>query len=153
MNTRELPLHKGARSALRIAGILCILIVMAAPFGLWILWRVARGALTLTDKGVTARALTTVAFDFADVARLGVCLVPIVQRGIGGALARQKVGGDAGVNVCVILKSGKKRQITISMYEDHQTAMDIISKAVGKPYEQLEMGVFGIKWPDSAKAA
>jgi hypothetical protein len=153
MENREFPLHKGARSALRIAGILCILIVMAAPFGIWIIWRVANGKISLTKTGLVASALGSTAFEFAEVQRIGICMVPIVARGIGGALARQKVGGDAGTNICVILKSGKKKQLTISMYEDYKTAMELISTGVGQPYEELQMGVFGVKWPEVAKAA
>jgi hypothetical protein len=150
---KEFRLHKGARTALNIAAILCIVVVVAAPFGIWILVRVAGGRITLSDNGLVARALGTVQFLWKDVDRLGICLVPIVARGIGGALARQKVGGDNGVNVCVILRGGKKRHFTISMYEDHQKAMEEISKAVGKPYEDLKMGMLGIKWPDVKAAA
>jgi len=150
---REFKLHKGARMALNVAGVLCILLIIAAPFGIWILVRVAGGKLQLSQNGVVGKALTTVSFDYKDVDRIGICMVPIIARGIGGALAKAKVGGDYGTNVCVMLKTGKKKMITVSMYEDHKGAMEAISQAVGKPYEELKMGAFGVKWPDRAAAA
>jgi len=150
---REFRFHKGARIALRVVGVLCLLLVVAAPVGLWILWRVSRAKLSITPGGVSASALTTVDFEFAEVERLGVCKVPIVARGIGGALARYKVGGDAGINLCVMLRNKKKRQITVSMYEDYQTALDAVSTAVGRPYEELSIGLLGIKRPEVRAAA
>jgi hypothetical protein len=152
MENREFRLHKGARTALNIAGILCIVLIIAAPFGIWIMLRVAGGKLILGAQGLVAKALGTVQYDWKDVDRIGLVSVPIVARGIGGMLARQKVGGDFALNVCVLLRSGKKRMFTVSMYEDHQAALEQITAAVGKPYEDLKMGVFGVKWPD-AKAA
>ncbi len=152
MEPREYRLHKGARVALYIAGALCILLVFAAPFGIWILLRTASGKLSISGQGLVAKALTSVRFDFLDVARIGICRVPIHAKGIGGALARQKVGGDHGINVCVILQNKKKKQFTVSMYEDHEAALAQITKAVNKPYEELSMGAFGVKWPDTQNA-
>ena len=149
---KEFPFHKGARVSLKIVGVLLICIVIAAPIGIWILWRVSQAKLKITATGVSAGALTTTSFDFAEVDRIGICKVPIVARGIGGALAKYKVGGDHGINLCVMLKNKKKKQIIASMYEDYQTALDAVSAAVGRPYETLEVGLFGIKWPE-AKAA
>jgi hypothetical protein len=149
---KDRPFHKGARVSLQIVGVLLILLVFTAPFGLWMFWRVAKARLRTTEKGVDASSITNIAFDYADVARLGICRIPIHAKGIGGALAKYKVGGDHGINVCAVLRNGKKKQITANLYEDYEAAMDEISKGVGKPYEELEMGVFGIKWPE-AKAA
>jgi hypothetical protein len=152
MENREYRLHQGARTALNVAGILCLVLIIGAPFGIWILWRVAGGKIILSPGGVVAKALMTVSFDWKDVDRIGVVRVPIIARGIGGMLARKKVGGDHSVNVCVKLRNQKKRMIIISQFEDYQTAMEQISSAVGKPYEELTMGAFGVKWPE-AKAA
>lgn len=147
---KDYGFHKGAKVALNIVGVLLILLVFTAPIAIWVFWRVSKGNLRVTQSGVRASALFTVAFDFAEVARLGVCRVPVVARGIGGALARYKVGGDHAINVYVLLRNGKKKSITVSMYEDHEAATAQISTALGKPYEPLEMGAFGVKWPAAA---
>jgi hypothetical protein len=147
MPTREYPLHKGAKTALTVTAVLCILLCVSAPFGIYILWRKARGKLSISERGVEAAALGTTRIDFANVARLGVCQVPIAARGIGGALARQKVGGSHAVNVCVILRDGKKRSFTASMFENYEEAMGQISNACRMPFEQLTIGLMGVKWP------
>jgi hypothetical protein len=150
---KDRPFHKGARVALNIVGVLLILLVFTAPFGLWMFWRVSKARLRTSAKGVDASSITNIAFDYDDVARLGVCRIPIRAVGIAGALAKYKVGGDVGINVCAILRDGKKKQITANLYEDYEAAMDEISKGVGKPYEELEMGAFGVKWPEAKAAA
>lgn len=147
MPTREYPLHKGAKTAFTITAVLCILLCVSAPFGIYILVRKARGKLSIGERGVEATALGSRRFDFAEVARLGVAHVLIPARGIGGALAQQKVGGSHAVNVYVLLKDGRKRSFTASMYENYQEAIDQISRACRLPVEQLTIGLLGVKWP------
>ena len=150
MDKSEYRFHKGARTALIVAGVLCILLVIAAPIGIWIIVRATGGKVVFTRGGLVAKALFSVNIDFADVTRLGVCRFPIVARGIGGALARYKVGGDHAINVCVMTRAGKTRKFIASMYEDHEAMIEQISRAVGRPYEELTVGAFGVKWPQAA---
>ena len=65
---KEYPFQKGARVSLNIVRVLLILLIMTAPFGLWLFWRVSKARLRITDKGVTAGSITNISFDFADVA-------------------------------------------------------------------------------------
>lgn len=150
MGTKEFRLSKGARVALYIAGALCVVLVFALPFGVWIIYRAATGKVTLSDKEVVARALLTTRVDLTDVSRLGILRVPVAAKGLGGALARQKVGGDEAINVCAMTRAGKTKKFVVSQFEDHAQITEQISKQLGMPYETLAVGMLGMKWPDKA---
>lgn len=147
MGTKEFRLHKGARVALTIAGVLCMLLVIGLPIGIWILVRAATGKLVLSASDVRAKALGSTHIALDDVARIGICRVPIVARGIGGALARQKVGGDHAINICVMTKAGKTKKFTVSMFENHEAITAQIHQQVGLPYEEISVGLLGMNWP------
>src|SRR3954449_9549146 len=106
----EYPFHAGARMALNVAAVLCMILVVGIPIGIWIMVRVSGAKVILDDKGLTAKGLGSLRVELADVARFGVLRVPIIARGIGGALARKKVGGDEGVNLCLQTKAGKTKK-------------------------------------------
>jgi len=143
----EYRFHQGARIALYIVVGLCTFLVFAIPFAIWIAIRTAGGKVVLSPSGVVAKGLLTTEFSYADVARLGRCKAPVLAKGVGGALARQRVGGDNAIHVVVKLKDGKTRKFIASSYEKYEEIMAKISQGVGKPYEQLTMGAFGMKWP------
>jgi len=143
----EYRLHGGARVALYIVAALCVLLVVAVPIAIWVAIRTAGGKVVLSANGVVAKGLLTTEFDYADVARLGTCKVPIQAKGLGGALAKQRVGGDNAINVVVKLKNDKTRKFIASSYEKYEEIMATISQRIGKPYEELTVGVFGMKWP------
>ena len=143
----EYPFHKGARVALYIVVALCVMLVFAIPFAIWIAIRTAGGKVVLSPSGVVAKGLLTTEFSYADVARLGRCKAPVLAKGIGGALAKQRVGGDNAIHVVVKLRDGKTRKFIASSYEKYEEIMSKIQQAVGRPYEELSMGAFGMKWP------
>src|SRR5262249_13120695 len=91
------PLHKGAVSALTAAGVLLILLIVTAPFGIWIIYRARNGSVVLGETSIVARAIGTVRIDLTQVDRIGIAKIPVVRGGgvgggIGAALARKKVG-------------------------------------------------------------
>jgi len=59
----------------------------------------------------------------------------------------KRVGGDHAVNVCLISRDGKKRSFAASMFENYQEAMGQISSKCRMPFEQLAVGLLGVKWP------
>lgn len=141
----------GARSSLAIVAVLCFLLVVAAPIGAWLLVRIVRGRVQLSRSGLVARGLAgTTSFQFNDVARLGFLEVPIVARGIGGALVKRRVGGDKAVYLVALTHSGKTRKFIVSSYENYQEIMGEVSARAQKPYEALKTGLFDLKWPEEA---
>jgi hypothetical protein len=150
MPTNDYRFHSGARMALNVAGVLCLITIVGIPFGIWILMRVAGARVTLHDGGLEARALGTTRVDYADVTRFGVLRVPIIARGIGGALARKKVGGDEGVNLCFQTRAGKTKKFIVSQYENWEELVAEVGRRVQKKPEELKMGVWGPKWPELA---
>jgi hypothetical protein len=149
---REFPFHDGAKVALKVAGVLTMLLIVTLPVGIWLLMRAAGGKVILDGRGLTAKALGTVHVDFDDVARFGILRVPIVAGGIGGALARRKVGGPEGINLCFLTKSGKSKKLIVSQYHQWEQIVDEVSRALHKQPETLTMGLFGLKWPEAVAA-
>jgi hypothetical protein len=81
------------------------------------------------------------------VARLGVCRVPIRAKGLGGVLARKRVGGNEAIRVVIKNAQGKQKSFIVSSYDQSDEIMAKVSERVGKPFENLEIGAFGVKWP------
>jgi hypothetical protein len=151
-DAREYPFHAGAKSALTVAGVLTMLLIISIPIGIWILIRTAGAKVILHAEGLTARALGTVHVNYAEVARFGLLRVPIVAGGIGGALARKKVGGPEGINLCFLTKSGKTKKFIVSQYENWEEIVAEVGKALQKQPEPVGMGLFGPKWPEAPAA-
>jgi hypothetical protein len=150
MPTNEYPFHSGARMALNVAAVLCMILIVGIPIGIWIMIRVSGAKVSLDDKGITAKGLGSLHVDFTDVSRFGVLRVPIIARGIGGMLAKKKVGGDEGINLCIMTKAGKTRKFIVSQYEKWDEIIAEFGNRCGKKEETLKMGVFGPKWPEIA---
>ena len=149
---KSYPLHEGARSALRITGVLCCLLVIGIPLGIWLFVRAGKARVALTDEGLSAtNAFASTAFAWRDVARLGLLKIAIVTGGgMGGALARQRVGGDEATHVVVRLADGKLRSFMVSAYENMAEIVDVVERRTGKPCEALTPGALGVgsaKWP------
>jgi hypothetical protein len=130
--------------------VLCFVLVFAAPLGVWLLLRAARGRVRISSTGVEVKGLGGTSFLFADVARLGLLEVPIVARGLGGALVRRRVGGDKAIHVVVRTRSGKTHKFIASQYESFPQIVEAISQRSGRRCEWLETGLIGVRWPGDA---
>jgi hypothetical protein len=146
----DYPFHKGARSAYNVTGVLCCLLVVGIPLGIWIFMRAAAARVTLTGTGLEAKGVfSTRKIEFADIDRLGMLKVPITAPGIGGALARQKVGGGDGIHLVARTKDGTNWNFLASMYEGMDDIFNAVSSATGKPVEPVTAGLMGVsstKW-------
>lgn len=145
----EYPMHKAAKTSLRIAGVLMCLPVMTAPIGIYFLYRIGRAKVTITPTGVTAAGVTSASFVFADVARFGLLKIPIAgNKGVAGALAQSKLGGlDYGLNVVVQTRAGKNIKFVTNQFERHEDMIARITQAISVPCEELTMGALSWKWP------
>jgi len=152
METAEFPFHKGARTALYVAAGLCIVLVCAAPVGLYFIWRVMKGKVTIDAQRIRAEGLMTDEIVFADVERLGLLNIPLVARGIGGMLARMKLDNmDHGVNLVARLKNGKNVKFVLNQYENHAQIIERVKQACPSvPMESISMGLLTWKWPERA---
>lgn len=142
-----LPLHAGARGAYLVVGILLTILIIAIPFAIWAFVVRARGRIEVHGSSITAYGFFTRRWDLRAARRLGVLRVPIYARGIGGALARRKVGGDHGVHLCMIDDRGKKATLLVSMYENHGAIIQHAAASTGLPLEDVQVGALGPKWP------
>lgn len=156
METLEFPFHKGARTALYVAAALCIVLVCAAPIGAYFIFRVSRGKVSVDGAKLRAEGLLTDEIQFSEVERLGLLKIPLVARGIGGALARMKLNNmDHGVNLVAKLRSGKNVKLLLNQYERHEQIIERVKQACpGVPLEEIPMGLLTWKWPEpSARIA
>ena len=145
----EFPFHKAAKGSLYVAAFLCIILIIAAPLGIYFIYRIGKAKVSISPTGVRAEGLLTDSFEFADVARLGLLKVPIVARGAGAALARAKLGGlDYGLNLVVKTKAGKQIKFITNQYERHEELIAKVKQSVPVPCEEIQMGLFGMKWPE-----
>src|SRR5688500_17523507 len=153
---KEYPLHQGARTANRITGALCCLLIVAIPLGIWIFVRAAAARVWLKGDALKAtNVFSSTGFAYRDVARLGLLKVAVVTgsgagAAIGGALARQKVGGDVATHVVAKTTDGKLHSVLVSSYENMQEIIDELGERIGKPIETLTPGALGVgsaKWP------
>src|SRR5204862_391414 len=87
------------------------------------------------------------------IRRLGVMAMPIYARGIGGMLARKKVGGPEAIHLFAIDDRGKKSGFIVSMYDRSPEIIQRVSAITGRPVETLKVGAFGPKWPDTTSAS
>lgn len=147
--TPDYPFHKGARTALTVAGVLMCLLCLTIPVGIYFIWRVRKGGVSLTNSGVNVKGLTDDSFEFADVQRLGLLKVPMVGRGLGGILANMRLDNMGyGLNLVVKLRDGKERKFLLNQFERHQELTERITKASPVPVEELTMGIVGPKWAE-----
>jgi hypothetical protein len=153
METTDYRFHKGARTALTIAGVLCLLLIVAAPIGIWILMRVRSAKVSISPSEIRASALVTTVINLHDIQRIGVCMIPVPAAGIGGIIARMKVGGSHAANICVMTQAGKTKKFIASQYENWEQMRDQIAGLAGKPMETIPMGLMGIKWPKEPTGA
>jgi hypothetical protein len=152
---KEYRLHSGARSANTVVGVLCCLLVVGIPLGIWVFVRAAAARVKLGAEGLSAaNVFASTNWAWRDVERLGVLRVQVVTGGgIGGALARQKVGGDHATHLVAKTKDGKTRSFMVSMYENMDEILGEAERRAGKPLETLEAGMLGVgsaKWPSAA---
>jgi hypothetical protein len=146
----QYPFHKGARTALYVAGALLILLLCTFPIGAFIIWRVGKARVTVSGTGLRAEGILTDELQFADVERIGILKVPLVARGIGGSLARMKLNNmDEGVNLVARLRGGKTVKFLLNQYERHEEIIEKVRAALpGLELEQVTMGALTWKWPE-----
>jgi hypothetical protein len=150
METAEYRFHRGARTSLYIAAALCIVLVCAAPIGLYFIWRVSRGKVFVDAQRIRAEGLLTDEIQFAEVERLGILKIPLGGAGVGRLLARLKLDNmDYGVNLVARLKSGKDVKFLLNQYENHAQILEQVQKACPQlPLEDIPMGMLTWKWPE-----
>jgi hypothetical protein len=151
MEPLDFAMHKGARTSLIIVGVLLCLLCVTAPFGIYIFIRIGSCRVRLANRTLEARGLVTDTVNLDDVERAGVLRIPMVARGVGGALARMKLDNmNEGVNLVFRLKNGKDVKFAANQYERHTELLEKVSAMLGKPLETIPMGLLSWKWPERA---
>lgn len=140
-------LHSGAKTALNIVGVLLILLFVTIPFAIFIFVRVAGAKIEITGEEIIFRNILGKSWRLASLRRIGVMSMPMVARGIGGVLARKKVGGDHAIHLCSIDDKGKKATMLVSMFERHPEIIQQVALRTGLHVEEVKSGAFGPKWP------
>lgn len=150
----EFYLHERARRGLSSAAFFAIVMAVTAPIGFWMLARINRAKCTVTQTHVVAHTFWPVRIDFHDVARLGLCRIPVTGTAAAVSVGTQAMGGSTGLWVCAMTRAGKTKRFATSMYEDSEALVELIAQRVGKPYEHLTAGRFGgVVWPGVALPA
>lgn len=144
------PLHKGARTSLIVVAVLLCVLCVTIPAAIYVLYRVKTGGIRLRRTGLTARGLGTTELEFGEIERLGLLRVPIVAGGVGGALARQRMGGDAATHLVVRTRAGKDKRVIVSQFEKWEELVEEVKRSVQVPCEDIQMGMLTWKWPDRA---
>jgi hypothetical protein len=148
----EFPFHKGAKGALYFVAVLLIVLVLPIPLAIYFFFRIGTAKVAISRTGVRAEGLMlTDKFEFADVARFGLLKIPLAGGGIAKAIANAKLAGlGYGLNVVVETKSGKTIKFIANQYVDHDKMIAQIKQALPMPCEEIEMGLFKMKWPERA---
>lgn len=145
----EFPLHKGARTALIIVGVLLCLLCVTIPVAVWIFYRVSKGKVTVTPDGLTAGAILSDTVTFADVERLGLLRVPLAARGLGAVIANMKLDNmGEGLNLVFRLKNGRDVKFIANQFERHAELIELVKQKVNLPLETIPMGLLSWKWPE-----
>lgn len=148
---KQYPLSSGARTAMIIVGVLCCLLVVAIPIGIWVFYRLGKAKVTLSPEGLEAvNVFSSTRYAWTEVERLGTVQIAVVKGGgMAGAMAREK-SGDAATHLIVKTTSGDNRSFMVSSYDEWQDILDQVEQRVGKPYEVVTpsaVGLAGAKWP------
>jgi hypothetical protein len=134
--TLEYRFHEGAQTALTLIAALCFFLVLPSPVGVWLLSRRSKGKVKISLSEVVAEGLGgRTSFRFDEIARLGLHEVPIVVGGMGGALARRRVGGDKAIYLVARTHSGQTRKVLVSSYENSNEIIRQISVRAQKACE------------------
>ena len=141
------PLHGGARGAYMVLGVLLCILIVGIPFAIWAFIARSRGRVDVRGMEIVSVGFFTRRLDLSRARRLGVLHVPVYARGIGGAIARRKVGGDQAVHLCTMDEQGRKANMLVSMYERFPEIIQYGQRATGLPLEEVQVGALGPKWP------
>lgn len=141
------PLHAGARGAYMVLGVLLCILIVGIPFAIWAFIARSRGRIDVRGLEIVSVGFFTRRLDLSRARRLGVLHVPVYARGIGGAIARRKVGGDQAVHLCTMDEQGRKANMLVSMYERFPEIIQYGQRATGLPLEDVQVGALGPKWP------
>jgi hypothetical protein len=141
------PLHAGARGAYMFVGVLLFILIIGIPFAIWAFIARSRGRMEVQGLEVRSYGFFTRRLDLSRARRIGFLEVPIYARGIGGAIARRKVGGNKAVHLCTMDEQGRKANILVSMYERFPEVIQHAQRVTGLPLEEVKVGALGPKWP------
>jgi hypothetical protein len=141
------PLHAGARGAYMVLGVLLCLLIVGIPFAVWAFIARSRGRIDVRGMEIVSIGFFTRRLDLSRARRLGVLHVPVYARGIGGAIARRKVGGDQAVHLCTMDEQGRKANMLVSMYERFPEIIQYGQRVTGLRLEDVQVGALGPKWP------
>ena len=154
MNPLVYRFHSQGRLALMIVAVLLFCLVMPAPLALWVLWRRATGRVRLSDAELEAVELgSSTRIPWSDVARLGVLKAPVMARGVGGMLARWRMGGPVATHLFFQTVKGKDRSVVVSSFERYEEIVAEAQKRAGKPLETMKQGLLSAKWPEPEVAS
>jgi hypothetical protein len=142
------PLHKGAKTALIVVCVLLVVLCVTIPLAAYFFYRVQTAGARLRRTGLTIRSLGTFEVEFGDIERLGVLTVPVVASGVGGALAKARVGGEVATNLVVRTRAGKDKRVIISQFDKWDELLAEVKKSVQVPCEDIKMGLVTWKWPE-----
>jgi hypothetical protein len=150
--TKQYPLSSGARTGMIVVGVLCCLVLLAIPLGIWVFYRLGKAKVTLSPEGLEAvNIFSSTRYAWTDVARLGLMQVAMAKDGgMAGALARESTGGNSATHLIVKTNAGDNRSFLVSNYDEWQDILDQVEQRVGKPYEAVTpgaAGAMGAKWP------
>jgi hypothetical protein len=150
--SKEFRLTPGARTSMIVVAVLCCVLIVAIPVGIWIFYRLAKARVILTPEGLEAiNVFSSTRYAYADVARLGMFTVAVASGGgAAGALAREKTGGNEATHLIVQTKDGRNHSFMVSSYENFQEILDEVEQRLDRPYEAVVPGAggaIGAKWP------
>jgi hypothetical protein len=130
-----------------VVAVLLFILIVTFPIALWALVARSRGRIEVRGLEIVSYGFLSKRLDLSRARRLGVLQVPVYARGLGGAIARRKVGGDQAIHLCTMDEQGRKANMLVSMYERFPEIIDLAQRATGLPIEEVEVGVLGPKWP------
>jgi hypothetical protein len=145
-------LHPRAKRFALIVSILLAWLLIPLPYAVACFLAALRSKLVLHEDRIEVTNVFTRRIWFDGIARLGLLRVPVPTTGIGASLDRMECGGEQRVHLCVMDRQGKTRWVSVSMYEGYPDILERVQQAVGKPYEEVRLGVFSFKWPEAEQA-
>lgn len=141
-------LSSGARTAMIVVGVLSCLLIVGIPLGVYVFWRLGRARIELTsEQFIAVEMFSSTQFAWSDVARLGIFTFAVAGQGVAGAVAREGAGGNEATHLAVKLKSGAEKRVMVSRFERWQDILDEVEQRANLPFEKLETGAIGPKWP------
>ncbi|WP_372364935.1 hypothetical protein [Candidatus Uabimicrobium sp. HlEnr_7] len=127
-------LEEEARFAYISLGVLIALTFFGIPIAIWIWTRISKMRVEFTeDRLIVAGALVTQEYKFDEIRDIAIFQIPVAAKGIGGYLARKKVGGRRmAMNLCIKKQNKKIGAFIASSYQNELEIMSGLEEAVQK---------------------